>query len=118
MFLTKNHIKNSENILVYDISYKLFMGKKPLRIRFDKIDGFIKIYGAIRYLVLSEHNEIYDKIKYLKVVLHIILIVEKILTFHNIITLIKSVANEQKINYYNTFLEKGSYKDKSNTEYF
>ena len=51
------------------------MGKKPLRIRFDKIDGFIKIYGGSRYLVLSEYNEIYDKIKYLKVVLHIILIV-------------------------------------------
>ena len=31
-----------ENILIYDISYKTFMGAKPLRIRFDKIDGFIK----------------------------------------------------------------------------
>ena len=44
--------------------------------------------------------------------------IEKILTFHNAIVLIKSVVNEQKINYYNIFLGKGSYKDKSNTEYF
>ena len=41
---------------------------------------------------------------------------EKILTFHNVIILIKSVVNEQKINYYNIFLEKCSYKDKSNTK--
>ena len=31
-----------KNILIYDISYKTFMGAKPLSIRFDKIDGFIK----------------------------------------------------------------------------
>ena len=28
------------------------MGPKPLRIRFDKIDGFIKINDKIRFLVL------------------------------------------------------------------
>ena len=28
------------------------MGAKPLGIRFDEIDGFIKIYDRIRYLVL------------------------------------------------------------------
>ena len=32
---------------------------------------------------------------------------------------IKSVVNKNKNeDYYNIFLEKGSYKDKSNTEYF
>ena len=31
------------------------MGSKPLRIRFDEIDGFIKIYDGIRYLVLFGH---------------------------------------------------------------
>ena len=30
-----------ENISVYNISYKTPTGPKPLRIRFDKIDGFI-----------------------------------------------------------------------------
>ena len=41
--------------------------------------------------------------------------IEKLLTFH-VITLIKSVVNQNEHNYYyNIFLEKGSYKDKSNT---
>ena len=38
------------------------------------------------------------------------------MTFHNVITLIKSVVNKNKNeNYYNINLEKGSYKDKSDT---
>ena len=43
------------------------MGSKPLHIRFDKIDEFIKIYNGIRYLVFASetHNEIYDRIRYL-----------------------------------------------------
>ena len=45
--------KNSQkNLLIYNISCKTFMGEKPLRIWFDKIDGFIKIDNGIRYLVL------------------------------------------------------------------
>ena len=42
--------KSQENILIYDISYKTLIGSKPLRIRFDKIDGFIGIYDGTRYL--------------------------------------------------------------------
>ena len=45
-----------ENILIYGISYTAFMGKKPLRIRFDKIDVFIKIYYGTRYLILFGPN--------------------------------------------------------------
>ena len=38
----------------------------------------------------------------------------KILTFHNVMVLIKSVVNKNKNKYYyNIFLEKGSYKDKN-----
>ena len=44
--------KSYENILVYNISYKTLIDVKPLRIRFDKIDGFIKVYGGTRYLAL------------------------------------------------------------------
>ena len=29
-----------KNILIYDISYKTLVGANPLRIRFDKVDGF------------------------------------------------------------------------------
>ena len=56
-------------ISVYDISYKTSAGPKPLRIRFDKTDGFIRVDGGeYRYLVLFDHglfDKIYDKIKYL-----------------------------------------------------
>ena len=41
-----------ENILVYNISYKSLIDSKPLRIRFDKIDGFTRVYDGVRYLVL------------------------------------------------------------------
>ena len=45
--------------------------------------------------------------------------IEKILTFHNVSILIKSVVNEIKNHYFlNILLETGSYKDKSNTQYF
>ena len=44
----KSYEKSYENILIYGISYKIFMGAKPLRIRFDKIDRFIKIYDGTK----------------------------------------------------------------------
>ena len=31
------------------------MGAKTLRIRFGKIDGFIKVYDGIRYLVIFDY---------------------------------------------------------------
>ena len=44
---------------------------------------------------------------------------EKILSFYNVIILIKSVVNKNENEYYyNIFLKKGLYKDKANTEYF
>ena len=56
--------KITKNILIYDISYKIFMGAKPLRIRFDEIDGFIKIYDGIRYLVLFSNIYYYSHVWY------------------------------------------------------
>ena len=38
--------------MIYDISYKTLIDPKPLSIRFDKIDGFIRIYDGTRYLTL------------------------------------------------------------------
>ena len=129
-----------ENILIYDISYKTSRGAKPLRIRFDKIDGFIKINDKIRYLVsfdYSYYDKICEKIKYpisdksgitdsinhnfvkIKIDSYTSFPIEKILIFHNVIIFIKSVVDKNKNNYYyDIFLGKGSYKDKSNTEYF
>ena len=42
------------------------MGAKPLRIRFDEIDGFIRVYNGTRYLVLfgaEEYDSIYNRIR-------------------------------------------------------
>ena len=58
-----------ENILVYKLSYKTSAGPKLLRIRFDKIDGFIRVRGGeFIHLVLFDYglsDKICEKIKYL-----------------------------------------------------
>ena len=56
--------KSYTNILVYDISYKTLSGSKPLRIRFDEVDGFIRVYDGTRYLTLlgsQKHDAIYNR---------------------------------------------------------
>ena len=61
--------KSYENILVYKISYKTLIDAKPLHIRFDKIDGFIRVHDGTRYLVLfggEKHDFIYNRIRYLR----------------------------------------------------
>ena len=106
------------------------MDAKPLRIKFNKVDEISKIYNGIRYLELSNsYNEdyyriydvIFDRITYViseKVVLQIVKLIEKKLTFYNVITLINSVVTDDKNNYhYNIFLEKDLYKE-FNTQYF
>ena len=66
--------------MIYVISCKTFMGAKPLHIIFAGIDGFIKPYDGIRYLVLfgSElFDAIYNRTTYLiskKSVLQIVLL--------------------------------------------
>ena len=45
---------------------KNFIGAKPMRIRLDNVDGFIKTYDWTRYLVLFEperYDRIYKRIK-------------------------------------------------------
>ena len=93
-----------------------------MHIRFDKIDGFIiSPDGKIKHLVLFNYgllNKICDKIEYLiskksgitssinhnfgriRIDSHNSLPIKKILTFHNVITLIKSVVNENENKYY------------------
>ena len=54
--------------LIYGISCIAFIGTKLLRIRFDKIDGFVIIYDESRYLVLlrpEQYNAIYNRIRHL-----------------------------------------------------
>ena len=91
------------------------------RIRFDKIDGFIKIHEKNRYLALfdySHYKKICDKIEYplseksgiadsinhifarIRIDLCNSFPTEKILTFYNVVILIKSVVNKNKNEYY------------------
>ena len=57
-----------ENILIHGISCKTLVDPKPLCIRFDKIDGFIRIYDGTRYLTWfgsAKYDATYDRIRYL-----------------------------------------------------
>ena len=102
------------------MSHKTPTGPKPLRIRFDKRDGFIMVLdGKTKHLVLLD--KICDKIKYLisekscitnsinynfgkiKIDSYNYLPIKKISTIHNVIILIKSVVNENKNKYYYIF---------------
>ena len=59
--------KSHEDIFVYNILYKTLTGAKPLRIRFDKVEGFIRVYDGTRYLVLfgsEKDNVIFNRIRY------------------------------------------------------
>ena len=61
-------MKNHTN-LIDDISYKTSIRPKPLRIRFDKIDAFIRIHNGTSYLILlapKKYAVTYNKIKYLE----------------------------------------------------
>ena len=126
--------KSYKNVLIYKLLYKKFIDAKLFPIKFNKVDGLIKIYNGIRYLELSNsydtnyrvYNKIFDEINYL--------ITEKIEDkysinhnfarikidsfnslpmetkidfsyFHNVIILVKSVVNKDKNYYYNIFSE-------------
>ena len=54
--------------MIYEISYKYLIGSNIFRIRFNKTDGFFRIYDGTKYLTLfgsEKYNAIYNKIRYL-----------------------------------------------------
>ena len=55
--------KSYQSILDYNILCKNLIGAKPLHIRLDKMDGFIRVFDGTRYLVLFECEK-YDFIHY------------------------------------------------------
>ena len=94
---------------------------KPLHITFDKIDGFMRIYNGTRFLVLfgsKKYDAVYNRIMYIlslkssityvsshyyatiKVDSYDSLPIEKTLTLHIVIILIKPVLNKDKNHYY------------------
>ena len=122
--------KSSENIIIYKISYKTSIGAKELPIRFDKINGFIRLHDRARYLVLFDpenYGVIHNRIRYvmgqksiitfdishnyakIKVDSYDPLTLKKGLTLHNVM-LIKSVFHKDQHHYYYIIvLEKCSY---------
>ena len=38
--------------MIYNIWYKTSIGAKPVRVRFDKVHRFIRVYDGTKYLVL------------------------------------------------------------------
>ena len=52
------------NIFICDISYKRFIGAKPMCILFDKVYGFIRVYDGTKYLVLLFTIELDIRIRY------------------------------------------------------
>ena len=61
----KNHWKN---ILIYEMSYKTLIGAKPWRIRFNKVNGFVRVCDGTKYLILfglEIYSTIYNKVIYL-----------------------------------------------------
>ena len=112
----KNHMKN---VSVYGISYETLIDVKPLRINFDKVDGYIRVYDGTRCLVLLEKYDFsYNMIRsFITVKSSIAYVIfdnqpkikddSYILNFHNVIIHIKSIWNkDQNHYYYNIFLEK------------
>ena len=73
--------------MIYDISNPTLIDPKPLRIIFDKIDGFIRIYDETRYLILfgtEKYKAIYERTRYLKLVykvashIHLLTVLQKL----------------------------------------
>ena len=137
----KSRIKVQMKTLSFITFYtKLLKGAKPLRIRFDKVDRYLRIFDGTRYLQLfgpERYNAIYDRSRYLiseksdithsinhnfaRVRIHSYnsLPIEKTLTFLYVTILNKPVFNQNKNHhYYNIFLGKGLYEDKSNATFF
>ena len=128
--------KSHENTLVSDISWKRLIGAKLLRIRNDKVDGFIRVYDGTRFSVLfggEKYDFIRNRVTYLirvkngiayvishnyaiiKVDSYELLPLQESLILHNVIILIKSVFNKDKNNYYcKMFLVKGSFQLRKN----
>ena len=111
--------------MIYDISHKTLIGPKPLRVRFDKIDGLVKMYDGTKYIILlgpEKYDAIYNRIRYLislkssitymfshifakiKVNSYDSLPIEKRMALRNVIIQIKWVLNKDKNHYhYNIF---------------
>ena len=103
--------------MVYIISHKTLIVAKPLCIRHDKVEGFVRIYDRTRYLVLlssEKYIPIYNRVRYvvglkcgttyvfshnyarIKVDSYGFLPLEETFAFHNVVIHIKSVLKKDQ----------------------
>ena len=103
--------------MIHSNWHKTLVGAKPLRIWFDKVFGFNRVYGGTKYLVLfgpEKYDAIHNTIGYLiiqksgityvfthnyekiKIETYNFLTLKETLTLHNVIMYIKSVLNKNK----------------------
>ena len=131
-------MKNHMEILIYDISYKICIGAKTLRIGRDKVDGTVKIDNGPRYLVLfdpEKYDAICNRIRYrisqksgityvfshnyarIKIDSNYFPPLEKTLDLYNVIILIKSILKSNQNRYYsNIFLQNCLYQLPENND--
>ena len=90
-------------------------GKNKHLVLFD-YGVFSKICEKINYLISKKsgtENSVNDNFGKIRIDSYNFFPIKKILTFHNVLILMKSVAKKNKNNYYyNIFLENVLYKDK------
>ena len=111
--VAKNKYGSLKDLLLFTlISYQSFIDSKPLYVRLDKVEGFIRVYDGAKYLVIfgtEKHDYIYNRITCLisvkggitDIIFHNYakievdsydsLLLEKTMTFHNVKIVIKSV---------------------------
>ena len=111
----------------YEVSYKTLIDAKPLHIILSNVDWFTIDYNGTKYLILfdsEKYNAVFNKNRYLISIKSNISYffsysyakvtidsddnfpLQKTLTLHNAVILIKSVVNKnQNQYYYNVFLE-------------
>ena len=64
----KNHFLIKCFVLEHFWLEQFLIGAKPLHIRFDEVDGFIRVSDRTRYLVLfgpEKYDAIYNRIRHL-----------------------------------------------------
>ena len=53
--------KSYEKALIYDVAYRTPYDEKPLRIIFDKVDGYIRKYDSTKYLASFHSDKKYER---------------------------------------------------------
>lgn len=64
-YVTSINDLDPDNILLYEKSYKVPYGAKPLRNVFDKVDRYIKTYERTKYLAFFHSDEKYKMLKHI-----------------------------------------------------